>query len=270
MCPGSGAADRHNGSYFAPIREHLLERGCAICSFDKRGVGSSSGHWQDADIPAQSEDVLAVVAAALTELPTTTPVGLFGHSQGGWVVLEAASRVAFFSFVITNSGPGVSPGQQMRYAAPTELAAAGATEPEISQAMEHFDAALSLMRDDVPFEPACGRLQRANASSNALTALARVLPADPDEWRFASAVVDYDPRPAMSAVRVPLLAVFGGDDNLVPVPESVRALRESVRHDVLTVKVFAGSDHRIHTTGTDNLANGYLHALATFVTSASA
>src|SRR6516165_8781300 len=88
MCPGSGAADRHNGLYFAPIREHLLERGCAICSFDKRGVGSSSGHWQDADIPAQSEDVLAVVAAALTELPTTTPVGLFGHSQGGWVVLE--------------------------------------------------------------------------------------------------------------------------------------------------------------------------------------
>jgi pimeloyl-ACP methyl ester carboxylesterase len=111
MCPGSGAADRHNGSYFVPIREHLLARGCAICSFDKRGVGTSSGHWQDADIVEQADDVLAVVAAASTELPATTPIGLFGHSQGGWVVVEAASRVTSFNFIITNSGPGVSPGK---------------------------------------------------------------------------------------------------------------------------------------------------------------
>jgi hypothetical protein len=153
----------------------------------------------------------------------------------------------------------------MRYAALTELTAAGAAEPEISQAMEPFDAALSLMRDDIPFGPASGRLKQLTTASNALTAVARVLPADPDEWRFASAIVDYDPRPAMSATRVPLLAVFGADDNLVPVQVSLSALRESVRHDLLSVKVFAGSDHRIRTTGTDNLAHGYLDALAAFV-----
>ena len=53
MYPGSGAADRHNGSYFATIRSHLLERRCAVCSFDKRGVGASY-------VPAVLEDEPAV------------------------------------------------------------------------------------------------------------------------------------------------------------------------------------------------------------------
>jgi fermentation-respiration switch protein FrsA (DUF1100 family) len=39
MHPGSGPSDRDNDVYFPPIREHLLEAGVAVCSFDKRGVG---------------------------------------------------------------------------------------------------------------------------------------------------------------------------------------------------------------------------------------
>jgi alpha-beta hydrolase superfamily lysophospholipase len=128
MCPGSGAADRHNGSYFTSIGAHLLQQGCAVGSFDKRRGGASSGHWQDADIVQRAKDVLAVVGTVLTEVPATTPVGLFGHSQGGWVVLEAASRTQSVSFVITNSGPGVSPGEQMHYAARAEMTAAGSPQ----------------------------------------------------------------------------------------------------------------------------------------------
>ena len=103
-----------------------------MCSFDKRGVGRSTGRWQEAGIEAQADDALAAVAAIRSEAGVDVPIGLFGHSQGGWVVVEAASRRAGAAFVVSNSGPGVSPGEQERYATRTLLERGGSTSTEIS------------------------------------------------------------------------------------------------------------------------------------------
>ena len=92
MHPGSGPSDRDNDVYFPPIRESLLDAGIAVCSFDKRGVGGSSGRWQDAGIIEQADDLSACLKVLLGDAAVPKPVGLFGHSQGGWVVLEAAAR----------------------------------------------------------------------------------------------------------------------------------------------------------------------------------
>jgi pimeloyl-ACP methyl ester carboxylesterase len=107
MHPGSGPSDRDNDVYFPPIREHLLEAAVAVCSFDKRGVGASTGRWQEAGIIEQADDLLACLAALEADPTVPKPVGLFGHSQGGWVVVEAASRQPEIAFVVANSGPGV-------------------------------------------------------------------------------------------------------------------------------------------------------------------
>ena len=115
MHPGSGPSDRNNDTYFPPIRDHLLAAGIAVASFDKRGVGGSTGRWQDAGIAEQAGDAAAAISH-LAAHGATSPIGLFGHSQGGWVVLEAARRTAHAAFVITNSGPGVAPAVQDRFA----------------------------------------------------------------------------------------------------------------------------------------------------------
>jgi uncharacterized protein len=88
MHPGSGPSDRDNDVYFPPIREHLLASGFAVSSFDKRGVGGSGGRWEQAAIKEQAGDALAAVDVLLEAVGP--PVGLYGHSQGGWVVVEAA------------------------------------------------------------------------------------------------------------------------------------------------------------------------------------
>ncbi len=43
MLPGSGPSTRDNDVYFPAIREHLLAAGFGVASFDKRGVGESTG-----------------------------------------------------------------------------------------------------------------------------------------------------------------------------------------------------------------------------------
>src|SRR5256714_15545364 len=83
MHPGSGPSDRDNDVYFPPIREHLLGAGIAVCSFDKRGIGGSSGRWQEAGIIEQADDLLACGDTLLSDPDVPKPVGLFGHSTGG-------------------------------------------------------------------------------------------------------------------------------------------------------------------------------------------
>ena len=62
MHPGSGPSNRDNDWFFPPIREHLLAAGIAVCSFDKRGVGGSTGSWLEAGIEEQADDLLAGLA----------------------------------------------------------------------------------------------------------------------------------------------------------------------------------------------------------------
>lgn len=266
MHPGSGPSDRDNDVYFPPIREHLLSSGLAVCSFDKRGVGGSTGRWQDAAIEAQAEDALAAVDALLIDESVDAPIGLFGHSQGGWVVLEAASRSSDVAFVVTNAGPGVTPGEQERYATRAHLERAGATASEIDDALGRYDVLIEMLRDGASLEDVRGSVEVAGLS--AFEGLD--LPDDLALWRFMRAIVDYDPRPALERIGIQVLALFGADDPIVPVDDSVAVYREAVRPDLLTVAVFPGADHRIQAGDPPRLADGYVEQLSSFALAAAA
>src|SRR5687768_2796588 len=146
MHPGSGPSDRDNDVYFPPIRDELLAAGIGVASFDKRGVGGSGGRWQDAGIVEQADDALAAVDR-LVELGATPPLGLFGHSQGGWVVVEAGARgAAGIEFVVTNAGPGVSPAEQDRYAMATKARAEDVGAEEAARLLELHDEVTDRVR----------------------------------------------------------------------------------------------------------------------------
>jgi pimeloyl-ACP methyl ester carboxylesterase len=269
MHPGSGASDRDNDVYFPPIREHLLDAGIAVCSFDKRGVGGSTGRWPDAGIAEQADDVLACIATLLSDTAVPKPVGLFGHSQGGWVVVEAAGRNPEIGFVVANSGPGVTPVEQERYSHSTYLAAHGVTDGEMHDAFEPFDQLVEALRRGAEYEDVRTQFQRR------LPAVYRgrnlvLFPDDEELWTFLLRIFDYDPRHALERIRVPVLALFGANDPLVPVEASVTVYREAVLPDLLTLAVFPGADHRIQTGDPPRLADGYLVTLTSFVLQAAA
>lgn len=106
LAHGSGPQDR-NGTL--PFARFLVRHGLAILTFDKRGVGASQGDWRKA-----SFEILAAVAF-LRSRPNVDAkrIGLFGVSQGGWVGPLAASRSRDVALVVSVSGPGVTPGEQM-------------------------------------------------------------------------------------------------------------------------------------------------------------
>jgi len=262
MVPGSGPSDRHNDVFFPPIREHLVANGIAVASFDKRGVGDSAGDWLTAGIVEQADDTQAALDALRHRGELNgVPVGIYGHSQGGWVVLEAAGREPGIAFVVTNSGPGVSPAAQERHAAAAGLPRAGLARSDIAAALTDYETMLHSIRDGGSYEEFQQAIHGDAERRLRLHWLSQAafVPDGDGLWNFARLIIDYDPRPAMRQTRSPVLALFGAEDRSVPVEESVRIYRDVVRD--IAVHVFADADHRCQLGDPPTMAPGYLDVL---------
>ncbi len=74
------------------------------------------------------------------------------------------------------------------------------------------------------------------------------LAAGSKELAFLAGIVDHDPVPVLEAIRCPVLAIFGEEDTLVPVPRSIEALERafaSSAHVDHEIAVFADADHSL-------------------------
>lgn len=263
MHPGSGPSDRDNDVLFPPIRAALLDAGIAVASYDKRGVGESGGSWLDAGIEEQADDLLAGLAAAAAHVPAV-PRGAFGHSQGGWVVLEATrtARPGAIDFAIMSSGAAVTMGEQERYAGSRALAASGMDEPTRARAAAAIDGVFALAERAAAHAELVQHLQAHRAE------LGPVMGDDvPDErmWEMLVRLAAFDPRPALRDLRVPLLAALGADDSVAPTPRTVEVLRETVDPTLLEVAVLPGAGHRMAALGQTDFVDGYPAVVVDFV-----
>lgn len=255
MHPGSGASDRHNDVYFPPIRSALLAAGVAVASFDKRGVGGSTGSWLAAGIEDQAEDLLAGLSAAAVRLPPV-PAGVFGHSQGGWVVLEACRRSArdpltALTFAITSSGPAVGVVAQERYSVRNAVR----TLPEADQvhARAAADTVLDMVQDGAPHAHLTTWASAHPAETDSLAKVwANAAEITEDVWTHLVLLGAYDPLPALRSLSVPLLAAFGAEDPVTPTAASLEVLRRETTPALLTAAVLPGGDHRMASPGTED------------------
>jgi pimeloyl-ACP methyl ester carboxylesterase len=95
-------------------------------------------------------------------------------------------------------------------------------------------------------------------------------PDRPDDWwwRWYRTKMDVDPRLILSRVRVPVLAVWGGRDNLIPVERSralvAQALAGHSSPDV-SLLVVPEADHSLNMPEGPNPAPEYLDAMLSWV-----
>ena len=149
LVPGSIRATRDTydlwGLFFA-------SHGFAVLSQDKRGVGQSTGSFNESPDEANLQRLAGDVLAGVAWLRQRTDIdprriGLSGGSQAGWIVALAASQSSDIAFAALQSGPAMSVGRQRAYA---ELTVNGKREPPPTDA--DIRAALSGVGDD-GFDP---------------------------------------------------------------------------------------------------------------------
>jgi pimeloyl-ACP methyl ester carboxylesterase len=195
-------------------------------------------------------------------------VGLYGHSQGASVVIEAAGRRPPIAFAVPSSGPGVPLAEQERFAVLRHFERTGASSEQIESALREFDQVVAMMRERMPFDAARRRIDEVGLGALYDEFERPLIPEDAPLWDHFCALIDYDPRPALERIEVPLLALFGGKDDVTPVAESVATYRERLRPDLLTVTVYPLGDHRVQVGDPPRPAAGYLETISAFVTSA--
>ncbi|CAM5397402.1 hypothetical protein STENM223S_10937 [Streptomyces tendae] len=264
---GSGPTDRHNDTFFPPLRRHLLNAGIAVLSYDKRGVGGSTGDWRSATLTDLAADADAAVGFLRRQSQVRSEkVGLFGHSEGGWVVLRAATGRQDIPWVVTSSCPGVSPAVQERYALARHLRETRRdSQDDVVRTLDLYDRLVEAGRNDADLATAVQLVDAAGRPPG----LAYYWAAHDDErlWTFLKRKQDHDPIGDIAGLRCPHLAFFGSEDRLVPIADSLREFGTAVcrtarpRRATLTVEVLPGADHRLRLPNGTEPAPGYFGKL---------
>lgn len=224
----------NGGSSDFPFYDHLKkeipESGIATFLFDRRGSGNP-GDFNSASFEDLAKDGLAALGRLASDARIDRDrIGAYGISQGGWIAPIAANLSSEIDFVISVSGPGVTPARQMDYGAAYHLREAGYGDDVVRSAldlrakvnayyrrpqdMEALQSYIDGFRNepwfDLAFLPRGGRLPEDPAATKWLTEM------------------DFDPVKNLRALRAPMLAVFGANDRWVPIQESVDAIRAAV------------------------------------------
>ncbi len=94
-----------------------IDEGIAVLSYDKRGVGQSGGECCPVDFPLLANDIIAGIRVLQTRDDIDSKkIGIWGFSQGGWVVPIVAARLEEeVAFTIIGSGPTVTVGEESLY-----------------------------------------------------------------------------------------------------------------------------------------------------------
>lgn len=274
MLQGSGPADRDLGGYFPPIRDVLLDRGLAVFSFDKPGIGGSTGDWHDYALHDRADQALTALAFVAGQPEVADErVGVWGHSQGGWVVQIVAARRPDLPFAVASAGPGIDVREQDRYSFEMMLRSLRLAAPDSERAVAALDALHgAAMRGDDYETVERGHIAplRGEAWYERLPEDERNLLDSPVMWGLTRRIIqeDYDPPATLAQIACPLLAVFGSLDPLLPALESAaiysRALVEAGNHDA-TIVVFPGANHRLLVEETGEFTGGYLDLLGDWV-----
>ena len=245
---GSSTPSRNDFRFYADL---FARRGIAALIYDKRDVGGDLGGASRVDLRDLAGDALAAVELLKTRGDINPEqIGLWGHSEGGWVAPIAAAQSKDVSFVISFSGPGVTYAELNRYADGARLRAHGFSETDILEATGALarvddyvrgggdERALQLFLDEERRKPWASQ-----------TTLPRRVPSVEEihtwlRWRD----LDLDPADYWGKIKVPALIMFGELDDVVPVQASARRIEAATKRagnrDV-TIRIFPHAGHTI-------------------------
>jgi pimeloyl-ACP methyl ester carboxylesterase len=225
---------------------------------DDRGVGGSTG-----DISrATSEDFAGDVLAGIEYLKTRKEInpkqiGLIGHSEGGLIAPMVAVQSPDVAFIILMAGTGLT-GEEILYLQAALIArAAGAAEETIAINRKIQQQMFNIAKQQTDDAVAEVQIQKA------LNELLAELPQDQKKV-FEAALeaqkgqiksvlnpwfrffISYDPKPTLSKVKCPVLAINGEKDLQVPPKENLQAIEQALKaggHKDFVVKELPSLNH---------------------------
>ncbi len=248
---GSGAEGRWANGFLA---DYVARHGVVALIYDKRGVGESTGDWKTSTLNDLAQDA-KVAVHLLTNRPDVDPrrVGVYGHSQGGFIAPMVAAGNPDVRWIIDADG-NVGPQYEQDLFRVESALAKRYRGQDLRDAMKLYREFVDVARGGLARDQLHADETR-NHSANWYGALA--LPDDQDWiWQWYRGVGNADNRRAWAAIDVPVLLMYGERDEVVPPRESIDAITGllAANHDTtITVRVLGGADHTLRLPPADPL-----------------
>lgn len=260
LITGSGPQDRDETNLghkpFWVIADYLSRRGVVVLRADDRGTGKSTGTFNGSTTRDFADDAAGAVRFLRTR-EFVGRIGLIGHSEGGLIAPMVASDPALgakdVDFLVLLAAPGV-PGDQIIIEQQIMVSRAmGFSESAIERNRVREQKILSIARTEVDPELATSRMRATLGEFGAGPAnglSSRLEEAATPWFRF---LINYDPGPALRALKQPVLALNGALDVQVPPAQNLPAitweLEAGANKDYEVVKL-AGLNHFFQTAPT--------------------
>jgi uncharacterized protein len=239
LITGSGFEDRNETIYghqpFLILADYLTRRGIAVLRADDRGIGGTTKGSPNDTSENYVGDALAGVEFLKTRKEINPKqIGLVGHSEGGMIAPMAAVRSNDVAFIVLMAGPGIVGDKLLLMQ--NGLISSAECENEAQRSMAQTERLFVIAKDEK--DPAVAK-QKMKAESVKVIESARKkldgqlssLDARINEllapWlRF---FLNYDPRPTLMKVHIPVLALNGEKDTQVPAHEDLEAIEQALK-----------------------------------------
>ena len=240
---------------FVVLADSLLRKGIAVLRYDKRGVGGSSGDLSTASF----NDLVSDAAAAFRYLKVRPDidqkrVGIIGHSEGGSIAPAVAAVDPDVAFVVAMAGSGLS-GEVRITEQQAYLAREGGASVDQQAAVRVLVQRIFRTVAETSGDAAAGAriaalideavkantlsAERASATRQLLTPI------------FVRQELKDDPLQYLKQVHVPVLALVGSLDRIVPAGPYVDAMRPVLKTiPGSEVRVLPGLNHVMQTART--------------------
>jgi len=273
LLSGSGPQDRDEAVFghrpFLVLADDLTRRGIAVLRVDDRGVGGSTGSFDE----ITAEDFAADAMACVTYLKSRREIdperiGLIGHSEGGMIAPMVAVQSPEIAFIILIASPGL-PIEKMEYLEKARaLKAKGAGDDLVAKKRALQESLFAVIRQETDGQVVQDQFTSIiTAFFNGLSEEERKITEISKEnlethiqdqsrklhspwFRF---YLPYDPGIVLRKVTCPVLAINGEKDVQVPPKENLPAVERALKtggNKNYIVKELPGLNHLLQTAET--------------------
>ncbi len=279
---GDGPVNRDGYGMYKPMWKRFVNMGYACLSWDKPGVGGSTGHFSSY---RKFEERAGIVTDAIRFLKGRTDVdntriGLWGISEAGYVLPMVCSGNPDVAFLIAVSTPTTNPITHTAYRIGEEIRRAG-----MGDAAARTYAWYYKQREQAEsYEEYLRYAKTLNRNPIVRDRLGLGNILDREQFVAASRHRDnqMEPMQLLEKISIPVLTVFGGRDTQIAVKETIRHYRIAMRKAGNThfrIVRLDQADHMIFSSltgsiqemrdnlvsGAFRLAPGYLRGMENFL-----
>ncbi len=250
---GSGDATRDQNTWRA---KKFVKQGYLVLIFDKRGTGKSEGtdnDWIYFSFDSLAQDAVAAIEYLKTRSDVIKEeIGIIAASQSGWVAPIAAARSKDISFMVVISASISTVAEDRLFERAARLKKEGFPKSQVAEAtlMQKLDQEVT--RNPSKF-PKFQKLWEENKSKEWFPRVynSEYFLQDPntnDYRKWFVNVLDFDPKPFLDKIDIPVLWLFGDADidRYGPVQKSITRVNSYIAKEKnFKVIQYDGADHNL-------------------------